>query len=445
MFKLYANTNKINTKGKDTQQVKTKYRIYNTKATPFGGIYVLNEFLHAIKFSSIFYSVFGKYRKVRQHLPVDNLKLIMATITSGGERLYDVQKFENDPVIPDLFEISSVPKDTSLRDDFEHIGDMDKQRRELLLRLHEDFFRKQKIRSITIDVDGSALPVDGHQEAAEKGYCPTEPGSRCFQTLAAICDQTETTIAEQTYPGNTVFSADDATRFCRSFLDRLSPKMDKISLRLDAGFYSDDFLRFLESYENVTWLIGRPMHDWLQNKVTELKYKQYYQSNRQYAWFCYNEGLDGKTRYYYVERTRKDPKIQTDLFQCNTYTYRVIVGNEYRQPHVIFRAYNKRGRIEKHIEELKNQYALGKMISGDFKITKTLCWLSYLTFTLIGMLRKIAFRREMIQYRLRRLRFLLFTNVATLPKHARGRILNISFHRITPWRFKFIMDRIWAY
>lgn len=425
--------------------MKTKYRIHATKATPFGGIYVLNEFLHTIRFNSVFHSVFGKYRKVRQHLPVDNIKLIIASIASGGERLYDVQKFENDPVIPDLFGISSVPKDTSFRDDFGHIGEMDKQRREFLLRLHDDFFRKQNMRSITIDIDGSALPVDGHQEEAEKGYCPAEPGSRCFQTLAAICDQTETTIAEQTSSGNTVWSADDAATFCRSFLDRFSPQMDKIILRLDAGFYSDNFLDFLESYENVTYLIGRPMFEWLQNKVVKIDYKQYHNSDRQYAWFCYNEGLDGKTRYYYVERTPKDPKIQTDLFQCNEYTYRVIVGNEYRQPHIMFRVYNKRGRIEKHIEELKNQYALGKMISRNFNVTKTLCWLSYLTFTLIGMLRKIAFKRDMARYRLRRLRFLLLTNVATLPKHARGRVLNISLHRLTPWRFKFIMDRIWAY
>jgi hypothetical protein len=425
--------------------VKTKYRINDTKATPFGGIYVLNEFFHTIRFNSIFHSVFGKYRKVRQHLPVDNIKLIMASIISGGERLYDVQKFENDPVIPDLFGISSVPQDTSLRDDFEHIGDMDNQRRELLFKLHEEFFLKQKIRSVTIDIDGSALPVDGHQEAAEKGYCPTEPGSRCFQTLAAICDQTETAIAEQTSSGNTVWSADDSKVFCQSFLNRFSPQMDKITLRMDAGFYSDDLLKCLESYGNVTYLIGRPIPAWLQNKVTKIEYKQYYQSNRQYAWFCYNEGLDGKTRYYYVERTPKDPKIQTDLFECNEYTYRVIVSNEYRQPHVMFRVYNKRGRIEKHIEELKNQYALGKMISRNFTITKTLCWLSYLTFTLMGMLRKIAFKRDMVRYRLRRLRFLLFTNVATLPNHARTRILNISLHRITPWKFKFIMDRIWAY
>ena len=425
--------------------MKTKYRILETKATPFGGLYVFNEFLNTLRFHSIFHTVFGQYRKVRKYLPVDNLKLVMASIVAGGERLYDVERFETDPVIPDLFGIESVPKDTSLRDDFEHIGDMDNQRRELLLRLHEDFFRKQNICSITIDIDGSALPVDGHQQFAEKGYCPSEVGSRCFQTLTAICDQTETTLAEQTCPGNTTWSAEESKAFCKVFLDRFSPQMDNIILRFDAGFYSDDLLKFLESYENVTYLISRPMHEWLQDKVTKLAYKQYGNSTPKYTRLCYNEGLNGQSRYYYVERTPKDPNLQTDLFECNDYTYRVIVCNQNHRPHVMVRVYNKRARIEKHIEELKNQYALGKMVSRNFKITKTLCWLSYLTFTLIGMLRKIAFRREMIKYRLRRLRYLLFTNVATLPKHARKRCLNISLHRLTPWKFKFIMERLWAY
>ena len=101
--------------------------------------------------------------------------------------------------------------------------------------------------------------------------------------------------------------------------------------------------------------------------------------------------------------------------------------------------------MEKHIEELKNQYALGKMVSGDFSVTKTLIWLSYLAFTIIGMLRHTAFRKEMAKYRLRRLRYILFTAIATLPKHARERVLNLSFPRLTPWKFKFIMERVWAY
>jgi len=359
--------------------------------------------------------------------------------------LYDIEYFEKDPVLPDLLGIDTIPKDTTLRDDFMHIGAMDHERQEFLFRLNENHLRKRNLRWITIDIDASALPVDGHQECAEKGYCPEEKGSRCFQSLSAICDQTETTIAEQTYPGNTNWSSEEIIAFCKPILDRFSPQLDKIILRFDAGFYSDDLLDFLESYDNVTYLIDKPKHEWLQIKVTKVQYKQYHSSDREYASFSYGEGLNGQFRYYYVERTKKQPGTQTDLFESNDYIYRVIISNQKRQPHVMFNMYNKRGRIEKHIEELKNQYALGKMFSRNFSVTKALIWLSYLTFTIIGILRHVAFRRDMAKYRLRRLRYILFTSVATFPKHARNRVLNISLPRVTPWKFKFIMERVWAY
>ena len=283
--------------------MKTRYRIIQSKVTPFGGLYFVDEFLEQLHFHRIFNFVFGRYRKVRKHKPVDNIKLMIASITAGGERLYDIEYFEKDPVLPDLFGIDKIPKDTTLRNDFMHIGAMDHERQEFLFRLNENHLRKRNLRWITIDIDGSALPVDGDQECAEKGYCPEEKGSRCFQTLTAICDQTETTIAEQKYPGNTNWSSEDIIAFCKPILDRFSPQLEKIVLRFDAGFYSDNLLDFLESYDNVTYLIDKPKHEWLQIKVTKVQYKQYHSSDREYASFSYGEGLNGQFRYYYVERT----------------------------------------------------------------------------------------------------------------------------------------------
>jgi hypothetical protein len=123
----------------------------------------------------------------------------------------------------------------------------------------------------------------------------------------------------------------------------------------------------------------------------------------------------------------------------------VVSDNNRLQPHTLFRHYNGRGRFEKHLEELKNQYALGKMFSGDWAVTKALVWLSFLTFTLIGILRKVAFRWEMARYRLKRLRFMLFSNVSMFVKHARQNVLNLSTPKIGELRFKFLLQRIWAY
>ncbi len=423
--------------------MKTRYEIIETKASPFGGLYVISEFLHQIKFPNLFNTIFGKLRRHRYYQPVDNINLILASIVAGGERLYDIQRFSDDPVIGELFAIDRIPRDTTVRDDLLLIGQRDEERQELLFQLNELLFAKQNIRSITIDVDGTATPVDGHQESAEKGYCPAEPGRRCFQSLAAFCDETQTVISEQTRSGST-HCAHGIIDFMKPILDRLSPKLDQIMVRLDAGFYSHELLDLFESYPNVYYEIGVPQHQWLQTKIRSLCYKSYHHSHREYSSFAYGEGTDGGFRYYYVERTPRNDR-QGDLFEDTAYTYRVIVSNAAHQPHVAFRYYNGRGRCEKSIEELKNQYALGKMVSGNFFVTKALYWLSYLTFTLIGMVRCVAFRTHMRRYRMRRLRFILFSTIGYYVTHARKTVYRLALSRVGHWQFKFIMQRIWAF
>ena len=85
------------------------------------------------------------------------------------------------------------------------------------------------------------------------------------------------------------------------------------------------------------------------------------------------------------------------------------------------------------------------MVSTDLDATKALTWVSFLTFTLIGMLRKIAFRKDMAKYRLKRLRFILWSAVAFWVHHARRKFLNIAPPYLGEIRFKAILQRIAAY
>lgn len=424
--------------------MKTNYKRTKSNASPFGGLYVLAEFLHQIDFHSIFQDCFNKLRRIRKSSPSQNIALLAGMIISGGERLYDIRRLADDHTVCELFDMISAPADTTLRDDLFLIGQKDQSRAEMLLRLNERLFEKLNLNSITIDIDGTALPVDGHQEGAEKGYCPAEPGSRCFQSVKAICAETETVVAAWTLPGNAHCSR-DIIEFLKPMLDRLTALELEINLHLDAGFYSHELLLFLEGYANVFYEIAVPQHEWLQNKIKALKYKHYHNSEREYTTFAYGEGLNGAFRYYAVERFLKPANSQIDLFDQDVYTYRVVVSNRQRQPHTIFQDYNKRGRIEKHIEELKNQYALGKMVSGDFTITKALTWLCHLTFTLVGMLRKIAFRKRIKKLRLRRLRFLLFSAIGWFVHHSGKKVFKIALPRGAPIPFDAMMQRIWAF
>ena len=424
--------------------MKTTYEIVRTKATPFGGLYVISEFLDRLSFHQLFDNIFKKLRKVRQYQPSQNVSLLMAMLLAGGDRLSDIEQFADDQTVCELFDMPSAPVDTSLRDDMQLIGQQDKARDELLLQLNETLFDKSNIRSITVDIDATALPVDGRQEGAEKGYCPAEQGSRCFQSVKAVCDTTETVIAEKTMSGDS-HCANGIIDFIKPWLDRLSKKLDGIKLRLDAGFYSNALMNVLESYPNVSYEISVPQHEWLYDKVRRITYRSYYHSERQYASWAYGEGLNGAFRYYYVERSSKQAGSQLELFDADLYIYRVVISNCKRQPQVIFASYNKRARVEKHIEELKNQYALGKLVSGCFTVTKALCWLSHVAFTIIGMLRQIAFRRKTKRYRLKRLRFILFSAAGWFVEHARKRIYKIGVTRIGTHQFDALMQRIWAW
>ena len=419
--------------------MKTRYQIISSNATPFGGLYAISEFLHTLGFHALFQSEFGDFRKVRKFKPSHNIALLIATILSSGCRLYDLEQLANDPVLPELFAEGEVPQDTTVRDDLQKIGTMDAPRRELLFKLNERLFRHLNLKTMTIDIDGTALPVEGHQENAEKGYCPEAPGNRCFQNLSVNCDETETTLMEETRPGNT-HCAKGIIDFSRTLLDRFAPQIEKIILRLDCGFFSHELLRELESYPNVIYEVGVPLQGWLKRKIRTLEYKSYHGSEREYASF------GNFKRRYYVERSPLKPGSQPDLFDNSRYSYRVIICNDLkRQPHTLFDHYNKRSKDEKSISELKNEYALGSMISGDYSVTKALVWVSFLAFTLMGMFRRVALRLEYARYRLRRLRFKLFHAVAYFTDHARRRTLNIAEPLMGSMRFKIILQRAWSF
>ena len=121
------------------------------------------------------------------------------------------------------------------------------------------------------------------------------------------------------------------------------------------------------------------------------------------------------------------------MLDNDRYHYRVVISNDLkRQPHTLFDHYNKWSKDEKSICELKNEYALGSMVSADFSVTKALVWASFLTFTIIGMFRRVA---------LRRLRFKLFSAVAYFIDHAWQRVLNIAEPLLGSMCFKIILQR----
>ncbi|MBN2542087.1 hypothetical protein JXI42_04410 [bacterium] len=96
------------------------------------------------------------------------------------------------------------------------------------------------------------------------------------------------------------------------------------------------------------------------------------------------------------------------------------------------------------MRELKGEFALGKIVSGDFRVTATAAWVSALCCTVMGLFRRIALKREYRHYRMKRLRYFLFSLVARFVKHAGVVVLKILSPPMGEWRYNKIIKRIHA-
>jgi hypothetical protein len=432
---------KINKKG-FTKKMKTTYEIFEKKASSFGGLHPISELLETIKFNKLFADIFPNYRKVRQYKPVENLKILIAAILCGGDRLIDIERLQSDPVIPDLFGNGKVPQDTTVRNDLKYIGECPDERREFLFRLNEKLLRYSGFKKMTIDIDGTATPVEGHQTNALKGYCPESPGSRCFQHLLVSWDDMGSPLAIETRPGNT-HCANGAVEMMKIALDRFSRQVELILVRDDAGFFSDKLLTLYESYPNVEYEVMSAKLEGLSAKITAACFKSYHGSGREYAVFPYAM-VNGKERTYYVERVRCSDSAQ--LFEELGYKYRVIVSNRSgKQPHTLFNEYNCRARQEQLICESKNEFALGRIVSNDFFVTQAAAWVSMVACALIAIFRRVALRLDYHRYRMKRLRYYLFNIVAIFVKHAREKVLRIFSPPMGEWRYRKLIERIHAF
>jgi len=421
--------------------VHTKYKIVDSTASPFGGLHAISELFECLHFNELFSYCFGKIRTVRKYLPSENVKFLIGTILCGGDRLSDINRLSDDPIIPDLFGNGSIPYDTTIRNDLKHLGICQEKRKEFLFRLNELLLKQVSPNQMTIDIDGTASVVSGHQSNATLGYNQVSKSSRCFQHILVSWDEVGSPLYVDTRAGNRHCSYDTVS-IMKDVLNRFSGKVNKILVRADSGFYNKELIEVFECYENVEYEIKVPKINSIIEKIDKADFKKYHESTYEYAKVKYTPA-NSKERVYFVER--KKTNEGAFLFEELEYKYQIIVTNRDNiQPHTLFQSYNLRARQEKLICDLKNDFALGRITSNDFDVTKSAAWVSALSCVIMAIFRIVALRHNLHKYRLKKIRYYLFNIVAVFVKHARKKILKILSPPIGKWRYDQIIRRIHA-
>lgn len=295
------------------------------------------------------------------------LKILIVHLLVGSRKLREMDYYREDPVVCEvvgLKRLPSVPTVSRMLREFDELS-VDSQRklnRNLILsRLGEE-----KIKTLTLDFDGSVQSTTRHAEGTAVGFNKKKKGARSYYPLFCTVAQTGQVFDFLHRSGN-VHDSNGALGFVQNCVDEVRASLTgtRIELRLDSAFFSDEMISGLEELQ-VEYSISVPFE-----RFVELKEK-IEQRNRWWpAW-----GSQGRSSYFeerwkpiswtcgarfvFVRsqsKTQFKGPLQLDLFEPveANFDFKVIVTNKKCGAGSVVRYHEGRGYQEKIFAELKTQ------------------------------------------------------------------------------------------
>ena len=224
---------------------EAKVEFSGKNMTPYGGLGLFGKFVRKLGVEKVLDKVSnapeGKYPMSRK------IMSLIHGLVCGLERPSNTEVLRQDKVFQRVIGYGDYPHQTTFSRFLKalsvpaakQIGDKGVQ---LLLRVRNDFRGYFKL---TLDLDSHVKTVFGKQQRAKVGYNPKKPGRKSYHPLFCFIGETRDFLLGKFRPGNTN-SSSGAIQFLKACL-RLIPKwVMQLYVRADSGFYSFEFLNFLE-------------------------------------------------------------------------------------------------------------------------------------------------------------------------------------------------------
>jgi len=258
----------------------------------------------------------------------------------------------------------------------QEIGDKDSR---MLLQVRHnfrDFFK------LTLDMDSHVKTVYGNQQRDKVGYNPKKRGRKSYHPLFCFVGETRDFLLGKFRSGNknSISGAIELLRACL----RLIPKhIQQLYLRADSGFFSFDYLSFLEKHR-IKYAVVAKLYGPIQMQLGGLKYRDIgYGVEVSEFEYCLRKGEETLPCRMIVIREEikegKKAKKEPKLFELTGYSYQVIATNIRRgAPEDIWRFYNGRANIENMIKEA--------VLGFGLDVSPSHCYAGNMAYFQIGML-----------------------------------------------------------
>lgn len=355
---------------KSRKQSIPEVKFGDYELTSFGGLVVFQSFFEAIGFSGTLKKTCAKLNKKarRQYCHGKMLECIVIHLLIGFRNLRDSEYYKDDPLVRRTLKLTTIPSVPTIS---RMLSDFDEETvnglHNLVRNMVVDRLRKQKLRRITIDFDGSIQSTTRHAEGTAVGFNKKKKGQRSYYPLYATIAQTTQILDFLHRPGN-VHDSNGAIAFVTSCVLLIRESLPKavIEMRMDSAFFSDEMVKTLKKL-GVEFTISVPFE-----RLTELKGM----IEERKRWQVAKNGKGKKIGYFVkqwkpkswkhryrflfirtpIKKQTKGP-LQLDLFipVDEENKYKVIITNKKGMAGNVVSYHEGRGSQEKIFGEAKSQ------------------------------------------------------------------------------------------
>jgi len=421
---------------KDKGEVKVEFSGRNI--TPYGGFGLFRKFVHKLGVEKLLDKVScsniwegSKYTVGRKVMSV------VHGLVCGLERPSDTEVLQRDKVFQKMIGYEDYPDQSTFSRFFKSLSVIEANRIgdkgvQMLLRVRNNFRGYFKL---TLDLDSHVRTVYGNQQRAKVGYNPKKPGRKSYHPLFCFIGETRDFLLGRFRAGNTN-SSTGAIEFLKTCLGLIPKWVMQLYVRADSGFYSFEFLSFLEK-SWIKYAVAVRLYSTIQMKLGGLDYRPI-GGGVEVAEFehCLTKGKKTlRCRMIVIREEIKEGKAHKKvarLFELKGHSYQVIVTNIRKEaPEEIWRFYNGRANVENMIKEAAMGFGLEVSTSHWYGGNAAYFQIGMLTYNLMNWFKELALGQHQKKAMIKWIRnhFLLIAGKLVRT----GRCLVLKLSQNYPW------------
>ena len=403
------------------------------RLTRFGGVFLLHQFLQRLQLRQRFRREVTFPQRNNTYTIPEMLLALLYPIILGLERIETTELLQRNGVFQTLTGLPAYPDPTALRRFLQRFAVRGLPK---LRRLHDHLLAKmcqrpRPLRRVLFDLDSTVLTLYGRQEKARVGYNPHKRGRPSYHPLVCFEGATKDFWHGELRAGDAP-PALGTVWLLRACFAKLPATVRQIRVRADAGFYDYKVVRVIEEYRGKFVVVARLTRP-LKALVVGLTYAEVYRGLAVAECAYQPHGWPHPYRFVVVRKTLpEEDSPQTTLFTVGRYTYHAFVTNLRIWPIAVYRFYNERAAMENIIKELKADYPLAKIPTGQFAANEAYFHLLLVAYNLVNWMKRLCLPPAYHTMMLSTLRPRLFMLLAEFVRLSAGQTLR--FPSVLPER-----------